>query len=866
MQWMGINEIRKRFLSFFEGKKHFRLESFSLVPQGDESLLLINSGMAPMKKYFTGEVVPPSGRITTCQKCIRTPDLESVGVTARHGTFFEMLGNFSFGDYFKEEAIRWAWEFCTEVIKLPAGKLWISVYEEDGETFDFWKNKIGIPENKIVRLGKEDNFWEHGKGPCGPCTELYFDKGKQYSCGSQSCKPGCDCDRYMEFWNLVFSQFQNDGRGNYTILKQFNIDTGMGLERLGCIVQNVDNIFLVDTVKNILEFVCELSNKEYGKDKKDDISVRIITDHIRSVMFMLADGIVPSNEGRGYVLRRLIRRAVVHGRLLGIKELFLRKVLFCAMSQSEEAYPYLMKKKELVSHVITEEEEAFSATLNRGFVILEDLVGKTKNDTLSGEDAFKLTDTYGFPLDIAKEILNNKGVTIDLNRYNELLLNQKNMARLARKNSDINAWRTENHANLDFERTDFVGYEKLEEKSKLLGIVPIKGKDGFFLIFDKTPFYAQSGGQVGDKGVACRDDFSLEILDTTKTKEGVYLHRVAGKCSGLKVGDRFALKVLKSYRVDVARNHTGAHLLQSALKSVLGDHVKQSGQLVTDEKIRFDFEHLKKISDEELTGVENLINEKILENVKVSIKAMMLKDAKASGATALFTEKYGDIVRVVSVGDFSSELCGGTHVNCTSELCFFKILGESAVSSGVRRIEAVTGRSAMAYFRSCVRNIKEVTKILSGKSGVSLVKVCNKVKDELNKKIETIKSLSSELSDFKLAEIVEGGKTLDDVFTVVKVLKDCSSDVFKEILNKIKSGFKDFIVVLVNKRNGRNSIAVLVSSSLNDRGVFANKILEKIFSFSGGKGGGRKEFAAGTIEDADKLEGWDGCSLKEFLL
>lgn len=852
---MGINEIRERFLSFFESKKHLRLESFSLIPQNDESLLLINSGMAPMKKYFTGESVPPSNRVVTCQKCIRTPDLESVGVTARHGTFFEMLGNFSFGDYFKKEAILWAWEFCTKTIGLPEEKLWVTVYEKDEETFNFWKNEIGIPEKKIVKLGKGDNFWEHGKGPCGPCTELYFDKGEQYSCGSKNCKPGCDCDRYMEFWNLVFSQFQNDGKGNYSELKQFNIDTGMGLERLGCIIQNVDNIFLVDTVKNILEFICKLSNKVYGENEKDDVSIRIITDHIRSIMFMLADGIIPSNEGRGYVLKKLIRRAIVHGKFLGIQEPFLRRILPCSMHQSEEAYPYLKECRERIFNIVHEEEENFSSTIGRGLAILDDLTKNIKNDVLSGENAFKLTDTYGLPLDILKEVLNKKGIKVDSARYNELLLKQKNMARSARKNSDIETWRINKTDGLNFEKTKFVGYEKLEEKAKLLGKVPTEGEEAaLFLIFDKTPFYAQGGGQISDTGEVIFNNFCIDILDTIKTNDGIYLHKVLDKNIELEVGDEVTLKVFESRRDDIKRNHTGAHLLQSALRSVLGSHVKQAGQLVTNNKIRFDFEHFRKVTDEDLLKIESLINEKILENMKVETRVMSLKEAVDSGAIALFNEKYGNIVNVVNIGDFSSELCGGTHVNCTSELCIFKVVAESAVSSGVRRIEAVTGRGAIKYFQNFERSIKTCLEILGSKNSKDPVKVCSKTVESISKKDEMIKKMSTELKDLRVKELLKCSKNINGVSVVVDVLKDCPSSIFKEILNKVKSDLKNYLVVLVNEQKERNVVTVSVSKTLINKGIFADEVLEKILEVSGGKGGGKKDFATGTISSDERIQ------------
>ena len=857
MNWIGLNELREKFLSFFETKGHLRLESFPLVPKDDRSLLLINSGMAPMKKYFTGEVNPPKSRVTTCQKCIRTPDLESVGITARHGTFFEMLGNFSFGDYFKKEAIMWAWEFCTKVIKLPVDRIWVSVYEEDDETFKFWNKEIGIPIKKIVKLGKKDNFWEHGRGPCGPCSELYFDKGEKYSCGSKNCKPGCDCDRYIEFWNLVFTEFENNGDNSYTKLKKTNIDTGMGLERLACILQDVDNIFLVDTVNEILKSVCSLSNKRYGVNRTDDISIRIITDHLRSIVFMIADGIIPSNEGRGYVLRKLIRRAMVHGKILGINDLFLYKISKVVVNQNENAYPYLRTKSEYIEKVINSEEKTFNVTIERGLSTLDNMLKNVKNDILSGEDAFKLTDTFGCPLDLAKEILGRKNIKIDLEKYNELLQNQKNMARSARKQDETNAWKISSLENTKkLKETNFLGYGEIPELvSTILEVLASNDeKEKCVLILDKTPFYAESGGQVGDAGCVECQFGTFDITNTKKTNDGVFLHIVNASPNNFCVGSKVKLSVNSERREAIARNHTGAHLLQSALKLVLGEHVKQAGQLVDDRKVRFDFEHFKPIAAKELEQVENVINEKIMEHLDVKVDEMNLEKAIECGATALFTEKYKNIVRVVSIGDFSKELCGGTHVKNTAYLGIFKIISEGSVSSGVRRIEAVTGINAFNYFKNLEKDIKESIKQLGGKEGSKLTDVCKKTFLELGKKNDEIKHLNSEVVDFKLGEILKNGKSLKGVFTSLNTFDNLSSNVFKTMCNKLRSKHENFLIILVNKLKDKNSIAVLVSKTLNEKNIFANDILSKILNITGGKGGGNKDYAMGNIEELSLVD------------
>ncbi|MBO4343962.1 MAG: alanine--tRNA ligase, partial [Clostridia bacterium] len=698
MKWTGLNELREKYLSFFESKGHLRLKSFSLVPNNDKSLLLINSGMAPMKKYFTGEVTPPRNRVTTCQKCIRTPDLDRVGITARHGTYFEMLGNFSFGDYFKKEAITWAWEFLTETLEMPKDLLWPSVYEKDDEAYDLWKNMIGIPEERIVRLGKEDNFWEHGSGPCGPCSEIYFDRGEKYGCGSPDCKPGCDCDRYMEIWNNVFSQFNNDGKGNYTELAHKNIDTGMGLERLACVMQGVDNMFEVDTIRRILDKVCEVANKTYGANEKDDISIRVITDHIRSSVFMISDGILPSNEGRGYVLRRIIRRAARHSKLLGINHAFLSDLSEVVIQENKAGYPELSEKKDYIQKIISVEEEKFDSTIDTGLNILSGYMEEANNNgskTISGEDVFKLYDTFGFPIDLTREIAHEKGIQIDEDKFLELMKEQKERARNARAN--LSGWSNASKTFLSsLPKTEFAGYTENSCKCKVLAIIDEDkeldeiSEGEFSLILDKTPFYAESGGQVGDSGTVTTDKATVTVIDTKKT-DGVFIHICRMESGTLCVGDMAEAQIDVKRRKAIARNHSSAHLLQAALREVLGTHVEQAGSYVDENYVRFDFTHFSAMTKEELASVEEKVNEQILNALDVNTIETDVDSAKKMGAMALFGEKYGDTVRVVKMGDYSIELCGGTHVDNTAKLGLFKIISESSVAAGVRRIFGITG-------------------------------------------------------------------------------------------------------------------------------------------------------------------------------
>ena len=714
MEWTGLNEIREKYLKFFESKGHLRLPSFSLVPDGDKSLLLINAGMAPMKKYFTGEVTPPSKRVTTCQKCIRTPDIERVGKTARHGTFFEMLGNFSFGDYFKREAISWAWEFCTKVLEIPLDRLYATVYLDDDEAYDIWTKEVGIAEDHIKRMGKEDNFWELDSGPCGPCSEIYFDMGEEFGCGSPDCGVGCDCDRYVEFWNLVFTQFEKSSDGEYSPLAHPNIDTGMGLERLACILQGAPNLFEVDTVKGIMELVSDISGVKYLSDAKKDVSLRVITDHIRSTVMMVGDGIMPSNEGRGYFLRRMLRRAARHGRLLGIDRPFLSELAESVIKFNAGAYPDLTEKHDYIINVITHEEENFLRTIDAGMKLLfEMLEGR---DNLSGEDAFKLSDTFGFPIDLTEEIVTEQGKTLDKAKFEELSALHKQKAREARKFSGADAWKDSAAALKDYPETEFVGYELDETDTKIVALISNgelvesidKEAKETAIVLEKTPFYALGGGQCGDTGTITGADFVFTVTETIKTAKNVYIHKgYISEGASVSAGSAVKASVNAASREAVKKNHTSAHLLHAALKSVLGQHVEQAGQSVTPELMRFDFTHFSALTSDEITAVENMVNKAIMEAKDVTTAVMSLDEAKAKGAIALFGEKYSDTVRVVSAGDFSSELCGGTHVSNTGEIGLFKIISETSVAAGVRRIEALTGHNLLQYIRNKTAQLYE---------------------------------------------------------------------------------------------------------------------------------------------------------------
>lgn len=860
MEWTSLNDLREKYLSFFESKGHLRLKSFSLVPDGDKSLLLINSGMAPMKKYFTGEVTPPNNRVTTCQKCIRTPDIEQVGKTARHGTFFEMLGNFSFGDYFKKEATAWAWEFCTKVLEMPVDKLYVTIYENDDEAFEIWTKQNGVDPSHIVRLGKEDNFWEHGSGPCGPCSEIYFDRGEKYGCGSPDCGPGCECDRYTEFWNNVFSQFDNDGNGNYSELKQKNIDTGMGLERLACIMQGVDNIFEVDTVQNTMKKISEIAGVHYHDDAKNDVSLRVITDHVRSSTFMIGDGVIPSNNGRGYVLRRLIRRACRHGRLLGVNEPFLYKVCDTVLDDNKAAYPELGDKAELIKRVILSEEESFGKTIDAGLALLDEYIEKTEGTVFSGEDAFKLNDTFGFPLDLTKDVLEERGMTVDEDKFNELLANQKATARAARKDAGADAWKGES-VKIDADKTVFVGYTDLENECKVLALVNSDGEQTDMLgtgdmgsvVLDKTSFYATSGGQVADTGVIIGDGFEFEVNDTAKNADGIYIHAGVVKSGVVSPGNTAKAVVDKQRRLAIMRNHTAAHLLQSALREVLGTHVEQAGQLVNEDEVRFDFTHFNAMTDDEIKQVEDKVNEFILSSQKVEMMEMPIEEAKKMGAMMLFGEKYGDIVRVVKAGDFSTEFCGGTHVSNSGQLGLFKIVSEASVASGVRRITALTGKNVISYLDNQENVVKSLSKILkTGENDV--VSRTQALANEVKDKEKEILRLNAELTKLKSADVFSKPVDIDGLELFVAKLDNATPDALRTMGDDVKSSNENAVAVIAGVNGEKASIVAVCGKNAVAKGVKAGDLVRQVASLAGGGGGGRPDSAMAGAKDVSKLD------------
>lgn len=860
MEWTSLNDLREKYLSFFESKGHLRLKSFSLVPDGDKSLLLINSGMAPMKKYFTGEVTPPNNRVTTCQKCIRTPDIEQVGKTARHGTFFEMLGNFSFGDYFKKEATAWAWEFCTKVLEMPVDKLYVTIYENDDEAFEIWTKQNGVDPSHIVRLGKEDNFWEHGSGPCGPCSEIYFDRGEKYGCGSPDCGPGCECDRYTEFWNNVFSQFDNDGNGNYSELKQKNIDTGMGLERLACIMQGVDNIFEVDTVQNTMKKISEIAGVHYHDDAKNDVSLRVITDHVRSSTFMIGDGVIPSNNGRGYVLRRLIRRACRHGRLLGVNEPFLYKVCDTVLDDNKAAYPELGDKAELIKRVILSEEESFGKTIDAGLALLDEYIEKTEGTVFSGEDAFKLNDTFGFPLDLTKDVLEERGMTVDEDKFNELLANQKATARAARKDAGADAWKGES-VKIDADKTVFVGYTDLENECKVLALVNSDGEQTDMLgtgdmgsvVLDKTSFYATSGGQVADTGVIIGDGFEFEVNDTAKNADGIYIHAGVVKSGVVSPGNTAKAVVDKQRRLAIMRNHTAAHLLQSALREVLGTHVEQAGQLVNEDEVRFDFTHFNAMTDDEIKQVEDKVNEFILSSQKVEMMEMPIEEAKKMGAMMLFGEKYGDIVRVVKAGDFSTEFCGGTHVSNSGQLGLFKIVSEASVASGVRRITALTGKNVISYLDNQENVVKSLSKILkTGENDV--VSRTQALANEVKDKEKEILRLNAELTKLKSADVFSKPVDIDGLELFVAKLDNATPDALRTMGDDVKSCNENAVAVIAGVNGEKASIVAVCGKNAVAKGVKAGDLVRQVASLAGGGGGGRPDSAMAGAKDVSKLD------------
>lgn len=861
MQWTGLNELREKFLSFFESKGHMRLPSFSLIPKDDNSLLLINSGMAPMKKYFTGEVTPPSKRVTTCQKCIRTPDIERVGITARHGTFFEMLGNFSFGDYFKHEATAWAWEFCTKVLELPVDKLWVTIYQDDDEAFDIWTKEVGVAPERIVRMGKEDNFWEHGSGPCGPCSEIYFDRGEKYGCGKPDCGVGCECDRYVEFWNVVFSQFDSDGKGNYPPMEHPNIDTGMGLERLACIMQGVDNLFLVDTVQNIMKHICRIAGIQYGEDEKKDISLRVITDHIRSTTFMIGDGVMPSNEGRGYVLRRLLRRAARHGRLLGINHTFLADVANTVIDENKNAYPELDEKRAMITKLIHVEEESFAKTIDQGIQMLNSLIDKDFNACLSGEDAFRLNDTYGFPLDLTKEIVAERGMTVDEERFHQLMQEQRERARNARKNAGADAWAGENDVLADVPPTEFLGYEKSQTEATVLAILKdgervdhATAGDEIALVLDRTTFYAESGGQVGDVGPISSADALIAIDNTTKNHAKNFIHHGIINAGTISVGDRVQTEGDPENHRAIMRNHTAAHLLQAALRTVLGDHVEQAGQLVDEKYVRFDFTHFAALTPEEIHRVETIVNGVILSGTPVECREMPIEEAKKLGAMALFGEKYGSIVRVVSVGDFSKEFCGGTHVDNTGKIGLFKILSESSVAAGVRRIEAVTGLNALQYLNDTLAQLGAVASALKVTSVSGLAQRAEQMTAELKEKDREIESLNAKMADMRINGLFEGAKDINGVRVITALFSATPSNALRTMCDKIRDNAPNVVAVLAATQDGKANIAVAVGKEAQQKGLNAGKIVREVAKVAGGNGGGKAEFAMAGAKDLTKLD------------
>lgn len=854
MKYTGLNELRKKFLEFFESKGHLKLPSFPLIPKNDNSLLLINSGMAPMKKYFTGEVTPPSKRVTTCQKCIRTPDIELVGITARHITYFEMLGNFSFGDYFKNEITAWAWEFCTKVLELPEDKLWISIYENDNETFDIWTKKVGVDPSHIVRLGKEDNFWEHGEGPCGPCSELYFDRGEKYSCGSPNCTVGCDCDRYVEFWNLVFTQFENDGNGNYSKLDRTNIDTGMGLERLACIMQGADNVFMIDTMQSIMNTVCKIANVKYGLDSKTDTALRIITDHIRSTTVMIADGVMPSNEGRGYVLRRLLRRAARQGKLLGVDKPFLFEICDTVIDENKEVYPELLQKRDFIKTLVEKEEENFSKTIDQGLALLNEAIKKSNNKVLSGDEAFKLNDTYGFPIDLTKEILSEKGMTVDEKRFNELLSEQKIRARNARLNAGADAWKSEGNFCQGVPKTIFCGYDQLEVKAKVLKVVKSSNNKYINVILDKTPFYAQSGGQVGDIGVLENENLKLKVNNTIKNTSGIFIHETEIISGDVSDGDELFAKVDKNFRNAVARNHSGAHLLQAALRAVLGNHVEQAGQLVNEKQIRFDFTHFSALTRDELAQVENMVNEKILSGLAGKIEEMLITKAKEMGAIALFNEKYGDVVRVVSFGDFSIELCGGTHVDNTAKLGLFKILSESSVASGVRRIEAVTGLGVLDLLNKNISIIEDCAKTLKVSDSKNLYSTCEKMVNEFKEKNTLINEIELKIAKSKAKDLLSTKKDVNGVSIFYAKLSNSSVKELRTICDEVKNNVDGCVIVLIGIEQNKVVMLTSVDSKAQKYNLSAGNIVKKLAAFADGNGGGKSDFAMAGIKNIAKID------------
>lgn len=864
MKNIGLHEIRKEYINFFKGKEHLALKSFSLVPKNDKSLLLINAGMAPLKPYFTGEKEPPSKRVTTCQKCIRTADIEKVGKTARHATFFEMLGNFSFGDYFKKEAIKWAWEFLTQVLEIPEEKLWVSVYEKDYEAYELWNKMIGVPEEKIVLLGKEDNFWELEVGPCGPCSEIYVDRGEKYGCGKETCKPGCDCDRYIEVWNLVFTQFDKDENGNYNPLKNPNIDTGMGLERMATVLEEVDSIFEVKEIKKILKVVEKESGKIYGEDEKADVSIRVITDHVRAMTFLVADGVLPSNEGRGYVLRRLIRRAARHGKLLGIEKTFLHRVVTAVIDSWQVEYTELKEKESYIKKIISTEEEKFQETIHQGLTILENYIQdmmKNNEKYLDGEKAFKLYDTYGFPLDLTKEILEEEGLAVDEKGFNEYMEEQREKARAAREKLSDSGWKNTNVIDLQQQyNTVFKGYDCLSTESKVIGIyvdgnsvnIINEGEEGI-LILDETPFYAERGGQVADIGYIKKEGFEAKVENTQYTKDETIAHFVKIKEGSLEVGDKVIAAVDSKNRRDIMRNHSATHLLHRALKDVLGEHVNQAGSLVAADRLRFDFTHYEAVNEEQLKQIERIVNEKILEQLDVKTVETSLDEAERMGAVGLFEDKYKDRVRVVQMGEYSKELCGGTHVDNTSNIGIFKIISESSIASGVRRIEAITGRAAYEYLLELESSMDKISNLLKADRRNTVSKVESLI-EELKIKEKEINTLKSKMAKSIAEDILDKKQVVDGINLLAYKVENMDANNLRNLGDNLRDRLGTGVVMLASVNGDKINFVAMVTKDLVQKGLHAGNMIREVAKITGGGGGGRPDMAQAGGKDITKVD------------
>ena len=874
MQWTGLNELRERYLHFFETKEHLRLGSFPLVPKDDPSLLLINSGMAPMKKWFLGQEEPPRHRVTTCQKCIRTPDIERVGITARHGTFFEMLGNFSFQDYFKEEVIPWAWEFLTQDLEIPAEKLYISVYTDDDEAYDIWTKKVGIPEDHMVRFGKEDNFWEHGSGPCGPCSEIYYDRGPEHGCGKPDCKVGCDCDRYMEIWNLVFSQYDSDGKGHYERLPKPNIDTGMGLERLACVMQDVGNLFEVDTVAAVLHHVEHISGKRYGADEKDDISIRVITDHIRSTVFMVSDGILPSNEGRGYVLRRLLRRAARHGRMLGIDRPFLTELVDTVIESSEAGYPELREHEQYIKKVIGTEEERFSRTIDAGLSILNAMIDKVQTEqiksegrlVLSGADVFKLNDTFGFPLDLTKEIAAEAGVAVDEDAFHVEMTKQRERARAERLAKEISGWTADLFGELTAEPTVFDGYDTLQEQAAVVALSDGEeivdaiatdsndAREGVLVVLDHTPFYAEMGGQVADMGTLRSEDAVLKVEAVKKTPMGYFVHTCTLLEGTLHVGDTVDAAVDAGRRMAICRNHTATHLMQKALREVLGEHVHQAGSYQDDRITRFDFTHFSAVTPEELARVEQLVNEKIYESIPVAVQNLPIEEAKKMGAMALFGEKYGDVVRVVDAGGWSVEFCGGTHVKNTAQIGCFKILSESSVAAGIRRIEATTAFGVLGLLNERTEELTRTASALKANNLKDVPARAEAMAAELKETGKQLEAAKSQLAASQIDGMFDSAAVVEGVRIVTMYLNGTAPETLRSMMDKLRDKAPDAVGALIGTTGEKTTLAVGVGKQAQAKGLKAGVLVKQIAAIAGGNGGGKPDFAMAGIKDVSKVD------------